>query len=109
MYRYKAKVVRIIDADTVVLDINLGFYLTKQAHIRLLGVNAPEVRTLNLDEKRKGLALKTRLEKVLSKVLGVEIETTKGQSRTFTRWLGTIYVGDMNINEEVNKWIKQLT
>jgi micrococcal nuclease len=43
MYEYKAKVARWIDGDTVIVDIDLGFYVTVQQKIRLLRINAPEL------------------------------------------------------------------
>jgi len=45
MYDYRARLVRLIDADTFVLDIDLGFYVHTEQHIRLLGIDCPEGRT----------------------------------------------------------------
>jgi len=45
MYDYRARLVRLIDADTFVLDIDLGFYVHTEQHIRLLGIDCPESKT----------------------------------------------------------------
>ena len=62
MYHYKAVLVRVIDGDTIDVDIDLGFdvWLKKQ-RIRLAGIDAPESRTRNKAEKALGLAAKERL------------------------------------------------
>ena len=62
MYHYKAVLVRVIDGDTIDVDIDLGFdvWLKKQ-RIRLAGIDAPESRTRNKAEKVLGLAAKERL------------------------------------------------
>ena len=56
MYTYKADVIKIIDGDTIDVNIHLGFdvILYKQ-RIRLMGIDTPESRTRNLEEKERGL------------------------------------------------------
>ena len=59
MYEYKCKVVRVVDGDTVDVDIDLGFdvWLSKQ-RVRLYGVDTPESRTRDKEEKKYGLRAK---------------------------------------------------
>jgi endonuclease YncB( thermonuclease family) len=66
LYEYKCDVVRVIDGDTVVVNIDLGFdtWLFDQ-HIRIQHIDTPEVRTRNLEEKEKGLDAKARAEELL--------------------------------------------
>ena len=66
MYTYNCKVVRVVDGDTVDVDIDLGFgvYLNKK-RIRLKGIDAPETRTRDLEEKEKGLASKEYVQALL--------------------------------------------
>ena len=72
LYYYVAKVVRIIDGDTIVLDIDLGFNTIRHnEHCRLFGINAPETRTKDLEEKERGLISKNRLEELCP--VGTEI------------------------------------
>lgn len=65
-YLYKAKLVRVVDGDTVKCNIDLGFdvCLTNQT-LRLYGINAPESRTRDKEEKVRGLAAKARLKELL--------------------------------------------
>ncbi len=63
MYTYKADVIKIIDGDTIDVNIHLGFnvILYKQ-RIRLMGIDTPESRTRNLEEKERGLLSKAYVE-----------------------------------------------
>ena len=59
MYEYQCKIVRVVDGDTVDVDIDLGFGVwMKKQRIRLYGVDTPESRTRDLEEKKYGLAAK---------------------------------------------------
>ena len=66
MYQYNCKIVKVVDGDTVDVDIDLGFdvWLKKQ-RIRLYGVDTPESRTRDLEEKKYGLAAKAFVESYL--------------------------------------------
>lgn len=66
-YRYKATLLRVVDGDTIDIDVDLGFgvWLRKQ-RVRLMGIDTPESRTRNLAEKELGLASKDRLIELLS-------------------------------------------
>lgn len=100
MYEYRAKVNRIIDGDSVVLDIDLGFdtWLNNQS-IRLFGVDTPECRTRDLDEKARGLMAKSRVEELLPVGDIVFIKTIKDKNEKFGRILGEIINNDdININ-----------
>ena len=59
MYEYKCKIRKVVDGDTVDVDIDLGFgvWLRKQ-RVRLVGIDTPESRTKDLEEKKYGLAAK---------------------------------------------------
>ena len=57
MYEYRCNVVHIVDGDTVDVDIDLGFGVwMKKQRIRLYGIDTPESRTRDLEEKKYGLA-----------------------------------------------------
>ncbi|NBR91887.1 MAG: thermonuclease family protein [Rhodobacteraceae bacterium] len=92
---------RVIDGDTVDLDIDLGFGVTLTHRVRLKDINAAETRTLNAEEKTKGLAAKEWLKKELSHEGEWIIETTKEDK--YGRILGTLYcVGDpVTVNERI--------
>ncbi len=67
MYVYKAKLDRVVDGDTLDAIIDLGFDITVHKRIRLAGINTPESRTRDLEEKKRGLAAKEALLTLLTK------------------------------------------
>ena len=102
MYEYKIKKInRVIDGDTIDLDIDLGFNITISHRIRLKDIDAPEARTLDLEEKKKGIEAKLWLEKELSKEGEWIIKTTKEDK--YGRMLGTLYlIGEpVTVNERM--------
>ena len=98
MYEYKCKVNKVIDGDTVDVDIDLGLgVVLTDERVRVMGIDTPESRTRNKVEKLFGLASKARLKELLSKhcVLKTEInkngEDMKGK---FGRVLGDFVAAD---------------
>ena len=91
MYQYKAKVNRIIDGDSVVLDIDLGFdtWIKKQ-NVRVYGIDTPECRTRDLDEKARGLLAKDHVKDLLQIGDEVTINTYRDKAGKFGRILGRI-------------------
>jgi micrococcal nuclease len=77
MYEYRVKIVKVVDGDTVDVDIDLGFgvWLKKQ-RVRLYGIDTPESRTRDLVEKRFGNMAKAYLKDRLSggAVLGTRLD-----------------------------------
>ena len=90
MYEYKCKIRKVVDGDTVDVDIDLGFgvWLRKQ-RVRLVGIDTPESRTRDLEEKKYGLAAKEFLTKWVTSG-GLTIKTTKDQRGKFGRILGEL-------------------
>lgn len=87
-YTYPAKLVRVIDGDTAVLLIDLGFYTSTTQHVRIKGYNAPELYGTNAALAQKA---KFELEKlIVGKPLVVQ--TTKSFSQSFARYLADVYV-----------------
>lgn len=105
MYRYKAEVVRVIDGDTVDLIVDLGFSMRMQERFRLYGINTPETRTRDLEEKAAGIRAKQYLIARLSGVQSLQIETHKDKKGKFGRYLCSLLDvsegGDININREL--------
>ena len=59
MFEYRSNLLKIVDGDTIDVDLDLGFSVVlKKQRIRLYGINTPESRTRDLEEKRYGLAAK---------------------------------------------------
>ena len=68
MYEYKCTLLRVIDGDTIDVDIDLGFKVwLRKERVRMVGIDTPESRTRNLAEKELGLASKARLKELLPK------------------------------------------
>jgi len=102
MYNYKIKKInKVVDGDTVDLDIDLGFGITITQRVRLKGINAAETKTLNLEEKTKGLVAKEWLKTELSKNGDWTIQTFKEDK--YGRILGVLYlIGEpVTINERM--------
>ena len=93
MYDYQCKIVRVVDGDTVDVDIDLGFDTWRCGErIRLYGVDTPECRTLDAEEKAAGFLAKEFVEDALH-VGGTYRLQTKEKGK-FGRYLGTIYLTD---------------
>ena len=94
MYRYNAKVVRVIDGDTIDAEIDLGFDVKIKKRIRLAGIDAPESRTRNLAEKKMGLASKARLKELLEGAANCfELEST--ELGKYGRVLGNLHINQL--------------
>ena len=66
MYEYRCKVIKVIDGDTVDVDIDLGFdIMLRDERVRIMGIDTPESRTRDKVEKKFGLASKARLKEML--------------------------------------------
>ena len=104
MYEYRSSLVKIIDGDTIDVDLDLGFAVVlKKQRIRLYGINTPESRTRDLEEKRYGLAAKARLRELLEVAETIVVKTAidKKARGKYGRILGTIYADDINVNEKL--------
>ena len=92
MYEYKATIRKIVDGDTCDVDIDLGFdtWLHNQ-RIRLYGVDTPECRTRNKQEKAHGLLAKAYVQKAL--IVGRTYALTTKEKGKFGRFLGEFKTG----------------
>ena len=89
MYEYQCKIVRVVDGDTVDVDIDLGFGVwMKKQRIRLYGVDTPESRTRDLEEKKYGLAAKKFVENHLPVGSKQTLRTKLDDRGKFGRILG---------------------
>ena len=96
MYEYKCKVLRVVDGDTVDVRIDLGFNVWHKCRVRLLGINAPESRTRDLEEKARGLAAKQWL---IDKLEFKSVEMQSHGTGKYGRVLGELFVEGVNINK----------
>lgn len=91
MYEYSAKIVRVVDGDTVDADVDLGLDVHLNLRFRLYGINTPEIRSKDPKEKTAGLAAMNRLV-ALVEGKQVIIKTDKDKTEKFGRYLTTIFL-----------------
>ena len=94
---------RVVDGDTIDVTIDLGFDLYKKERVRIAGVDTPEKRTRDLDEKALGLDATNWMKEKLEDAINGESELTirtelKGGMGKYGRLLGWLYVGDADIS-----------
>ena len=78
MYEYRVNVLKIVDGDTVDVDIDLGFNTwIKNERVRIMGIDTPESRTSNDIEKKFGLAAKERLKELLGETAILKTQVSK--------------------------------
>lgn len=107
MYQYKCKIIKVLDGDTVDIDLDLGFkIILANQRVRLAGVDTPESRTTIAEEKVRGVLSKKKLAEKLPIGSWQIIETQKPDSNDdkFGRILGVIILED---GTRVNEWLIQ--
>ena len=99
MYEYSCKVERVVDGDTIDVVLDLGFDILYKSRVRLYGIDTPESRTRDLDEKARGKLAKNFLKDAIDQGEKVVIQTKLKDSRgKFGRVLGEVVVDGVNIN-----------
>jgi micrococcal nuclease len=98
MYEYRAKIIKIVDGDTVDVDIDLGFGIVlSDERVRIAGIDTPESRTRDKEEKKFGLAAKARVKQLLGKTCVLKTQINKNgedMKGKFGRILGDFQVYD---------------
>ena len=99
---------RVVDGDTIDVTIDLGFDLYKKERVRVAGIDTPEKRTRDLEEKALGIDATNWLKGTLEDTINGEHELTirtelKGGMGKYGRLLGWLYVGesDVSLNEQM--------
>jgi len=91
---YGAKVLNVVDGDTVDLMIDLGFNVHHKIRVRLFGVNAPESRTKDASEKEMGLKAKSFTKDWLDRHQWVFVNTIPDKNDKYGRILARVYSSD---------------
>ena len=98
MYEYRATVIKVVDGDTVDVDIDLGFGIVlSDERVRIAGIDTPESRTRDKEEKKFGLAAKARVKQLLGKTCVLKTQINKNgedMKGKFGRILGDFSVYD---------------
>jgi len=102
------KIVKVLDGDTIDVLIDLGFDLYKKERVRIAGVDTPEKRTRDLEEKELGIHATNWMKDKLTETIKGDEELTirtelKGGTGKYGRLLGWLYVGEdtVSLNEKM--------
>ena len=88
MFHYKARVVKIVDGDTIDVDIDLGFGITKRERVRVFGIDAPELHVKA--EALAGIQAKALVVDWVAKYSNVELRTVKDNDK-YGRYLAEVW------------------
>ena len=101
MFTYNAECERVVDGDTIIAKVDLGFSVWKKVRVRLDGMNAPESRTRDKEEKVKGLAAKARLKEIMDLNDNKFILIVNGIGK-YGRALGEVMVVSVGTNQDIS-------
>lgn len=101
LFHFRARCVRVVDGDTADLTIDVGFYLTSTLRVRLLGIDAPELRSSDPDERARAVLAHQCLIGMLSPSTvrtdwPLRMRTQKADS--FGRWLADIWIAETGVS-----------
>ena len=99
MYNYKIFLTKVVDGDTIDAEIDLGFDIKVKKRVRFMGINAPESRTKDLEEKARGLAAKDRVKQLLEGCENIQLKS-HGVGK-FGRCLGEIFLDMVDGQEKI--------
>ena len=102
MYEYGCKVTRVIDGDTIDVDLDLGFDIIYKCRVRMYGIDTPESRTRNKDEKARGKLASKFLQDAINNgahvILRTHLKDSKGK---FGRVLASVIVDGIDVNQQM--------
>ncbi len=105
MYKYKAKVERVIDGDTLEVTIDLGFKITTVQKLRLAGINTPETYNVKKDseEYQKGMLAKNYVEKRIAENNNLILIETEKVPEKYGRYVTKVWLEDVEktLNDEL--------
>ena len=101
-YTYRATVVKIVDGDTIDVDLDVGFYTTMRKRLRFLGIDTWEVRGA---EKEQGLVAKARLTEIIQSSDNIYVQTIMDAKGKYGRVLAYLWTETdgvlVNVNEQL--------
>jgi micrococcal nuclease len=100
MYEYNAKVTKIVDGDSVWLEVDAGFRMTYRYNFRLARINTPELRSSDPETKVKAYEAKDRLAELLP--LGSTVKIATNKAGKYGRWIVEIWAYDGVTSRNVN-------
>ena len=98
------KVTKVVDGDTIDVIMDMGFDIMYKSRVRLFGIDTPESRTRNKDEKVRGLLAKKYLQEALKAGKKLSIKTYKdNETGKFGRILGDVFIDGKSVNAQMVK------
>ena len=99
MYKIDKNDISVYDGDTINVTLDLGFNIKKREKIRFYGINAPELKGI---ERADGLISKTFLKSLVDDAIlkdkNIYIKTIKDSQEKYGRYLGVLFIEDLNVN-----------
>ena len=103
MYEYKARMLKVVDGDTLDLDIDLGLRVHVKERVRLFGINTPELHSSNADERVAAQKAADFLRSLVTNGV-LTVKTQKDSQEKYGRYLATVFdSAGVNVNEEMVK------
>lgn len=103
MYEYKARMLKVVDGDTLDLDIDLGLRVHVKERVRLYGINTPELRSSNAEEREAARKASEFLSALVSDGV-LTVKTQKDSQEKYGRYLASVInSAGVNVNEEMVK------
>lgn len=103
---YIVDVLRVIDGDTVHLNVDMGLRTYREVYLRLADINAPELRRGTEEEKAAGIVSKEALEDCVWNDEDISLLVKFKKGKSFDRWVGTLYIDtDQEPLISVNDWM----
>lgn len=93
MYEYSATLIRVVDGDTIWVDLDLGLDIHHSIDLRLAGINAPEMKTY------EGKAARGALIELLNRAGPMVVRTQKDKQEKYGRYLAVVIMGEVNVND----------
>jgi len=103
MYLYRVKVDKVVDGDTIDCTIDLGFSIYHKVRVRLYGIDTPESRTRDPDEKIRGKLAANFIKNKIKNSTKHAIATKLDAKGKFGRVLGVLLCDELNVNEQLIK------
>ena len=99
MYEYKLKrIIKIYDGDTITVELDLGFGVSKIEKIRLSDIDTPEIRG---EEREEGLISRSFVVEKLTNAEDIVIKTFKDRKGKYGRYIGEVFVDGLSLNKEL--------
>ena len=103
MYEYSAEVLRWVDGDTLLVEVDVGFYIKREEKIRLARIDAPELRSSTPFQIRKARRAKSVVSRWCPVGSAVLIQTKKTKRDKYARYIAEVFFKQKNISDYLLK------